>query len=279
MDVGGQHGGARSKFDDFREVPLWNIECRHELFTNILAERDAAIEGRNRAWLEKERALAEREMAVSQRNLAIKERDDAVMERNKAFHALHDSMRQTLSAGHQLDVNRVQAGHPYGARELQILDALCRISVASECDEFSPYKTTKDSKGCTWKRKREKPTSESDHLKVNNWDGQNLGLNRVDYDASIMPPPVCSCTGIPRQCYKWGSGGWQSSCCTKTLSVYPLPVVPNKRYARVGGRKMTGSAFSKLLSRLASEGFDYSMPVDLKDHWSKHGTNRYITIK
>lgn len=111
------------------------------------------------------------------------------------------------------------------------------------------------------------------------WKGQDLGLNQVTFDESTMPAPVCSCTGVLRQCYKWGNGGWQSSCCTTTLSMYPLPAVPNKRHARVGGRKMSGSAFNKLLSRLAAEGHDLSIPVDLKDHWAKHGTNRYITIK
>ncbi|PIN01237.1 hypothetical protein CDL12_26263 [Handroanthus impetiginosus] len=94
-----------------------------------------------------------------------------------------------------------------------------------------------------------------------------------------MPVPVCSCTGVLRPCYKWGNGGWQSSCCTTNLSMYPLPAVPNKRHARVGGRKMSGSAFNKLLSRLAAEGHDLSNAVDLKEHWAKHGTNRYITIK
>uniref|UniRef100_A0A1J3F1C3 GAGA-binding transcriptional activator n=1 Tax=Noccaea caerulescens TaxID=107243 RepID=A0A1J3F1C3_NOCCA len=113
------------------------------------------------------------------------------------------------------------------------------------------------------------------------WKNQEMvGLNQVVYDETTMPPPVCSCTGILRQCYKWGNGGWQSSCCTTTLSMYPLPALPNKRHARVGGRKMSGSAFNKLLSRLAAEGHhDLSNPVDLKDHWAKHGTNRYITIK
>ncbi|KAK9165245.1 hypothetical protein Scep_000436 [Stephania cephalantha] len=111
------------------------------------------------------------------------------------------------------------------------------------------------------------------------WKGQDLGLNHVAFDESTMPAPGCSCTGSFQQCYKWGKGGWQSACCTTTLSMYPLPVLPNKRHARLGGRKMSGSAFNKLLSRLAAEGHDLSMPLDLKDHWAKHGTNRYITIK
>ncbi|CAA6655905.1 unnamed protein product [Spirodela intermedia] len=111
------------------------------------------------------------------------------------------------------------------------------------------------------------------------WKNQDLGLNHVAYDETTMPAPVCSCTGTLHQCYKWGNGGWQSACCTTTISMYPLPVMPNKRHARVGGRKMSGSAFTKLLSRLAAEGHDLAMPLDLKDHWAKHGTNRYITIK
>ncbi|MQM12964.1 hypothetical protein Taro_045879, partial [Colocasia esculenta] len=113
----------------------------------------------------------------------------------------------------------------------------------------------------------------------NDWKGQNGGLNQVNFDEVTMPAPVCSCTGTLQQCYKWGNGGWQSACCTTTLSMYPLPMVANKRHTRMGGRKMSGSAFSKLLSRLAAEGHDLSAPVDLKDHWAKHGTNRYITIR
>lgn len=115
--------------------------------------------------------------------------------------------------------------------------------------------------------------------KHHEWKGQDLGLNLVTFDETTMPPPACSCTGKLQQCYKWGSGGWQSACCTTTLSMYPLPVMPNKRHARVAGRKMSGSAFTKLLSRLAAEGHDLSAPLDLKDHWARHGTNRYITIK
>ncbi|RWW06578.1 hypothetical protein GW17_00030084, partial [Ensete ventricosum] len=122
-------------------------------------------------------------------------------------------------------------------------------------------------------------TKQVSMAKCHEWKSQDLGLNQVAYDDTTMPVPVCSCTGKYRQCYKWGNGGWQSACCTMTLSMYPLPVMPNKRHARVGGRKMSGSAFRKLLSRLASEGHDLSLPVDLREHWAKHGTNRYITIK
>ncbi|OVA05619.1 GAGA-binding transcriptional activator [Macleaya cordata] len=73
-------------------------------------------------------------------------------------------------------------------------------------------------------------------------------------------------TGVLHQCYKWGKGGWQSACCTSTLSMYPLPTVPNKRHSRLGGRKMSGSAFNKLLSWLLAEGHDLLTPLDLKDH-------------
>ncbi|KAL2925129.1 Protein BASIC PENTACYSTEINE4 [Bienertia sinuspersici] len=265
MDVGGQRGGARHKCEDFREHSSWNMMAyQHQLqlkeqnaltmnrkLLNIIAERDAAIEERNIALLEKQRALEEREAAMLQRNFAIKERNNAINERDNALNALQGSMRQ-----------------PCITHEMQILDALCRTTVESSECRTSPQP------------KKMKEKRSSDQLKVkNDWDGQISGLNHVDYDNSVMPPPGCSCTGTFRQCYKWGNGGWQSSCCTTTLSVYPLPPVPNKRYARLGGRKMSGSAFSKLLSRLALEGYDFSVPVDLKDHWSKHGTNRYITIK
>ncbi|KAI3898793.1 hypothetical protein MKW92_027281 [Papaver armeniacum] len=108
---------------------------------------------------------------------------------------------------------------------------------------------------------------------------EQRGLKQVNFDASNMLPPVCSCTGALQQCYRWGKGGWQSACCTKTLSVYPLPVMDNKRSSRIGGRKMSGGAFTKLVSRLTAEGHDLSLPLDLKDHWSRHGTNRYSTIK
>ncbi|EFH62935.1 hypothetical protein ARALYDRAFT_893630 [Arabidopsis lyrata subsp. lyrata] len=55
--------------------------------------------------------------------------------------------------------------------------------------------------------------------------------------------------------------------------------MPNKRHSRVCGRKVSGIVLSRLLSRLAREGHELSSPLDLKDYWVRHGTNRYITIK
>lgn len=287
MDVGGQRGGGRHRFDNLRDYPsAWNAVNHHQVKDqntlnfnkklNIIAERDAAIEERNKALLEKKKALEEREAAISQRNSAINELNDAVIERDNALIALDQYMRHSLGFDIQHGTNS-----PYnGTSEMQILDALCRTVVKRPKENKGhASNAVKPRKG---KRVREdlNRVVAGDQLKLrNNWDGQNLALNRVDFDESVMQIPGCSCTGVFRHCYKWGNGGWQSSCCTTTMSLYPLPPMPNKRYARMGGRKMSGSAFSKLLTRLASEGYDLSRPVDLKDNWSKHGTNRYITIK
>lgn len=103
--------------------------------------------------------------------------------------------------------------------------------------------------------------------------------NVVNFDFSKVPPPVCSCTGVARSWYRCGTFGWQSSCCTRTMSEYPLPLSPSKPGVRLGGRKMTTGAYTKLLCRLASAGTDLSRSVDLKNHWAKLGTNKFVTIK
>ncbi|XP_058103960.1 uncharacterized protein LOC131247971 [Magnolia sinica] len=104
-------------------------------------------------------------------------------------------------------------------------------------------------------------------------------INGTTLDLSGAPAPVCSCTGVAHQCYRWGDGGWQSSCCTTSISEYPLPLIPSKSGARVAGRKMSNGAYVKLLQRLASEGHDLSHSVDLKNHWARHGTNKFVTIR
>ncbi|GAB2253349.1 hypothetical protein Droror1_Dr00006196 [Drosera rotundifolia] len=105
-------------------------------------------------------------------------------------------------------------------------------------------------------------------------------INGIDMDISSIPIPVCSCTGAPQQCYRWGSGGWQSACCTTGMSMYPLPMSTKRRGARIAGRKMSLGAFKKVLEKLAGEGYNFSSnPIDLRTHWAKHGTNKFVTIR
>ncbi|OIW21271.1 hypothetical protein TanjilG_31386 [Lupinus angustifolius] len=104
-------------------------------------------------------------------------------------------------------------------------------------------------------------------------------INGIDMDLSSIPIPVCSCTGALQQCYRWGSGGWQSACCTTGISIYPLPMSTKRRGARIAGRKMSIGAFKKVLEKLAAEGYNFSNPIDLKTYWAKHGTNKFVTIR
>ncbi|CAN1314784.1 Protein BASIC PENTACYSTEINE6 [Linum perenne] len=286
---------------------------------SIMAERDAAIHERNMAISEKKAAISERDMAFLQRDSAIAERNNALMERDNAIatlqyreSSLSNGNMSSCPTGCQISRGMKHIHHPqhhimdeaatYSSREMQGNDSLPtspgvleptksrrgkrpkepKATPPNKKSSKSPRKVKKET--IEWKTEQDMDGGGDDMNKQlvtskTDWKGQDLGLNQIAFDETTMQAPVCSCTGIFRQCYKWGNGGWQSSCCTTTLSMYPLPTVPNKRHARIGGRKMSGSAFSKLLSRLAAEGNDLSHPVDLKNHWAKHGTNRYITIK
>lgn len=104
-------------------------------------------------------------------------------------------------------------------------------------------------------------------------------INGIDLDLSRIPTPICSCTGAPQQCYRWGAGGWQSACCTTSISTYPLPMSTKRRGARIAGRKMSQGAFKKVLEKLAGEGYNLANPIDLKTFWAKHGTNKFVTIR
>lgn len=282
-----------------------------------IMERDHALAEKKAAMAERDMAFAQRDSAMAERNAAIVERDNALaalelartngfnmnngngfnpgyLNGAKNFHH-HDQQPHAQPSPLQL------ADSPYDhAREMHISYAYpistAPVSAAGKAkkpkknsSQASPLKRpsgvlrkTKKAAG-DWRDVGmsgggEDPARAASEMK-NEWKDQDLGLNQVSFDESSMPAPACSCTGVLRQCYKWGNGGWQSSCCTMSMSLYPLPVMPNKRHARMGGRKMSGSAFTKLLSRLAAEGHDLSASVDLKDHWAKHGTNRYITIR
>lgn len=265
-----------------------------------IMQRDSALQERNEAMLERDNALA-----------ALQFRQNSLNNNNISCPPGCQISRGVKHVHHtQQHLPGQVAEASYDAREMAVNEAPPLTTVTSENAKSRKVKRAKDTKAVSpnkkalktprkikkegedlnkmifpksneWKSVQDMGGDEFKQLSVSkpDWKGQDLGLNQVAFDETTMPAPVCSCTGVYRQCYKWGNGGWQSACCTTSMSMYPLPAVPNKRHARVGGRKMSGSAFSKLLSRLAQEGHDLSSPVDLKDHWAKHGTNRYITIR
>lgn len=283
-----------------------------------IQERNLAISEKKAALAERDMAILQRDSAIAERNNAIMERDNAIATLQFRENAMNNSNTSPCPPGCQIPHGVKHIHHPqqhahhhqshmveaqYNTRDMHMADTVPTSPVAPEPAKARRAKRTKEAKPATAptrkpskslkKVKREgedlnKTMFEKPHEWTNgpdmsrtkqDWKDQDLGLNQVAFDETTVPVPVCSCTGVLRPCYKWGNGGWQSSCCTTNLSMYPLPAVPNKRHARVGGRKMSGSAFNKLISRLAAEGHDLSNPVDLKDHWAKHGTNRYITIK
>ncbi|XP_019182935.1 PREDICTED: protein BASIC PENTACYSTEINE6-like [Ipomoea nil] len=278
-----------------------------------IRERNMALEERKRAFAERDMAMLQRDAAIAECNAAIQERDEAI----SALHLQESSMNEhnfvpespgnriVSEAKHihyQQQMHHMIDSTAYDPAETLAIDPARVADLTNENAKPRRVRQTKESKPMSAKRPRAgKRTAESLNRQVistsddcsngNDLDNdeernkqhetwkENLGLNQINFDESAMPVPVCSCTGTPQPCYKWGSGGWQSACCTTSISMYPLPLVSNKRYSRVGGRKMSGGAFSKLLNRLAAEGYDLSVPLDLKDHWAKHGTNRYSTIK
>lgn len=275
-------------------------------------QRDTAIKERNDAIMERDNVLENLHFQENPINVHRKSHNQiqcpiGCQVSRKLKHTHH-------SLQHVDNENRQHNQSPYNSRDLHIIEAIPLSSLVTSgiaksngnkhMKESEPISTDKKAQKNPKKQKRESDASNklifgkshewTDEHDVgsmsddfgkpivyskSDWKDQDLELNLIIYDDTIMPPPVCSCTGVVRQCYKWGNGGWQSSCCTTSISQYPLPSVPNKRHARVGGRKMSGGAYNKLLSKLASEGYDLSKPVDLKDKWAKHGTNRYITIK
>ncbi|KAK8945509.1 Barley B recombinant-like protein D [Platanthera guangdongensis] len=286
---------------------------------NAIQERNLALAEKKAALAERDMAILQRDAVISERNTAIMERDNAIASLEyarensmngdngsgcprstaKQFHHHHHHQphqhpppQVSDPPFHGAEVyafppasdGPAKARKPKRSRKEAATKKASRKGKRVDGGEDSSKQITVAKPLNQWRGGAVGGGEDLNKLAVvtkhrHEWKGQDLGLNLVTFDESMMPPPACSCTGKLQQCYKWGSGGWQSACCTMMLSMYPLPVMPNKRHARVAGRKMSGSAFSKLLSRLAAEGHDLSAPLDLKDHWAKHGTNRYITIK
>lgn len=279
-----------------------------------IRERNMALEERKRAFAERDMAMLQRDAAIAERNVAIHERDDAIASLRLRDSSVNDNITLPDSIGFELESETKDALYQqqicmseeasYGAKR-NVKDSDYSITEGSQTGKLrrgrqpkdgkltKPTKSPRGSKRVAegknkqvknsiphneWSSSQELDSEEDDLDKQGSWK-DNMGLNQINFDESAMPVPVCSCTGSPQPCYRWGSGGWQSACCTTTISMYPLPQVANKRYSRVGGRKMSGSAFRKLINRLGSEGYDFSTPLDLKNHWAKHGTNRYSTLK
>nr|XP_043640209.1 protein BASIC PENTACYSTEINE6 [Erigeron canadensis] len=281
-----------------------------------IQERNLAMSEKKTALAERDMALLQRDSAIAERNTAIMERDNAIATLQYRENSMNNSNNTSSSCppGCQISRNVKHIHHPQ-----QYLQDDTSSGGHGDGDGGPPTsppapeqpksrrtKRPKDAKSVSTTTKKASNTSKKVKMECDDlnkamyddshdwndggvddlnhgvkpeWKDQDHGLNQVSYDDTTMPIPVCSCTGVFRPCYKWGNGGWQSSCCTTTISMYPLPSLPNKRHARIGGRKMSGSVFNKLISRLAADGHDLSNPVDLKEHWAKHGTNRYITIK
>ncbi|KAI4376084.1 hypothetical protein MLD38_013878 [Melastoma candidum] len=279
-----------------------NALAMNKKIMSILADRDSAIRERNMAMADAKEALSARDEALRQREEALIQRDKALMERDNARAALQfwenscsypmvDGSYRGAKRLHRTPYSRADITDALAVAGVNVTDAFPISSISAEDVKPRMGKRAKESsrsaKAAGTPRKGKKvgedlnivvPNNEGKKTR-NGWDGVEVGFNMVELNGSSMPVPVCSCTGTPRHCYKWGKGGWQSSCCTTNISEYPLPQVQNKRHGRMSGRKMSGGAFTKLVSRLVGEGYDLSVPLDLKKYWAKHGTNRYITIK
>ncbi|CAL1385663.1 unnamed protein product [Linum trigynum] len=304
----GQNGRYKDYYKAAHPVQHQGKEQTNALVMNkkimaILAEKDAAIQERNLAVAEKREAIKARDEAIQQREKALAERDKALMERDNAFAAIQyrdNTMNFSFGRGskripHPIYHTANDLEEAMNGGQMPSLGAAFPITTIPAGTHSKPRQTKRSKENNAVSLKANKSPRKANNHKIgedlnrkvvtegrkfkSDWDTLDVGLNLISFDESTMPAPVCSCTGAPHQCYKWGNGGWQSSCCTTTMSCHPLPQLPNKRHARVGGRKMSGSVFMKLLSRLAAEGHDLGIPLDLKNYWARHGTNRYITIK
>lgn len=267
-----------------------------------LAQRDAAIAERDTAMAEKKTAFAERDAALLQRDVAYADRNTAWMERDTALAAL------TMLRANKDNNNEAAAKlmHMVNINVNPFVEPVMALP-PSESMPGGPAggKKQQGKKTQEGAKKRKRPAKEKGQRRRGPKSAQKMEMQQqlpseamfkadgtqeevpptsfsevVPYDLMLSTPiPYCSCSGGNQQCYRWGNGGWQSACCTNVLSLYPLPMSPTKRGARVPGRKMSGGAFKKILEKLAAEGVDVTMPIDLRNHWAKHGTNRYVTIK
>lgn len=203
-------------------------------------------------------------------------RDAWISNRDKFFNMLPSNPTLTFLA------------EPSGAHPAQVLpqpnspkedDTIIEKEIAAPLKKRPKSKSQKSPKPKKPKKEPRLPKDGSAPSAQRAMKNTEVIINGIDMDISGIPIPVCSCTGARQQCYRWGSGGWQSACCTTGISVYPLPMSTKRRGARIAGRKMSLGAFKKVLEKLAAEGYNFSNAIDLKTHWAKHGTNKFVTIR
>ncbi|XP_052190904.1 protein BASIC PENTACYSTEINE6-like isoform X2 [Diospyros lotus] len=280
----------------------------------VISERDMAMFQRDAAMAERSSAIEERDKALAVLQFpesSMNENNTSPdSPRNKIIHGAYHlcKQEQTHSAPQAADNAADNAYHPRenpASHPFQSKPDACETAKPRKAKQTEQIKGTSAKKfksprkgrgepedvnqvtvaaySSDWKIEQQQDVggegAEGEPVMV--WKEDDSGLNQAncsDGSATALPVPVCSCTGVPQRCYKWRNGGWQSACCTTTLSMYPLPRASNKRHGPVGGRKMSGSAFVKLLNRLAAEGHDLSASLDLKNHWAKHGTNQYSAV-
>ncbi|GLJ14164.1 hypothetical protein SUGI_0227300 [Cryptomeria japonica] len=284
-----------------------------------IAEKKIAIAERDAAYEQRDAAIAQREEAIMERDAAVAALENAREERSPGWHAYKAQLAQMVGSPHLTQMGACsrdarffqtinihhECTYGIGSDEFPTLTAgTSELVPVLEC-EATPKPSTqivvKEPKKGRKSKKRSQDVDGSILQAPNSskgWvqgqqsevpngmevgpegkDGENNSDNGSVVSNTPMPIPYCSCTGANQLCYRWGIGGWQSACCTTMMSMYPLPMNPNKKGYRFPGRKMSAGAFQKLLLRLSSQGIDVTKPVDLKDHWAKHGTNRYVTIK
>ncbi|XP_077241004.1 protein Barley B recombinant-like [Tasmannia lanceolata] len=245
----------------------------------------SVVEGDAKPLISATSGFLHRECGIPQPHVPIEYlRDSWINQRDKLLHVLPVNQNFTV-------LNEASGAHP-----LQILPQPEsskdeRVVPADEVDSRKDAPLKKRSNGRAYKAPKTKKTKknppstilkdESNCSIPKSKKTKNTGvvINGIDIDISGIPIPICSCTGAAQQCYRWGCGGWQSACCTTSVSTYPLPMSTKRRGARIAGRKMSQGAFKKVLEKLAAEGHNLSHPIDLKTYWAKHGTNKFVTIR
>ncbi|XP_047314032.1 protein BASIC PENTACYSTEINE6-like [Impatiens glandulifera] len=273
-----------------------------------MEERRQALAERDLAMTQRDSALAERNTALEERDKALNALDFCESPRNE-YNLNPDSQEAGVGVSQELEYmynedlaeahktktrkgggggkQRKEKGAGAGAGAGAGLKKKGR---KRGCEEMTNQVNTTESTASDIWDSVDFGDEDGDELEQHfaAWNQNSMGLKEEeegisydDHDESALPPvpPICSCSGVSQPCYKLGNGGWQSACCTtnNNMPMYHLQHLHqsnnNKRSGVVVGRKISGSALSKLITRLVAEELhDPSMPLDLKDHWDQHET-------